>query len=148
VKCLAHEIGADVVDREAACITHANLDRRHGIPYSGGIISALQRGIRDRCGVQRRGVLRWSLRPIGRERGKVRFACVASDRPRLNIIYSLPPPTARQPALCEAPRLGGLENTTMTTEQKIIRSKVGLLELAKQLGNVMRSRSSIRPDRR
>ena len=35
----------------------------------------------------------------------------------------------------KAPRLGGLENT-MTTEQKIIRAKVGLLELAKQLGNV------------
>jgi transposase InsO family protein len=35
----------------------------------------------------------------------------------------------------EAPRLGGLEDT-MTTEQKIIRAKVGLLELAKQLGNV------------
>src|SRR2546422_11607928 len=32
--------------------------------------------------------------------------------------------------------LGGLEDTTMTTEQKIIRAKVGLLELAKQLGNV------------
>jgi Winged helix-turn helix len=32
-------------------------------------------------------------------------------------------------------RLGGLENT-MTTEQKIIRAKVGSLELAKQLGNV------------
>jgi hypothetical protein len=30
---------------------------------------------------------------------------------------------------------GKLENT-MTTEQKIIRAKVGLLELAKQLGNV------------
>src|SRR6266699_774597 len=36
----------------------------------------------------------------------------------------------------EAPRLGGLEDTTMTTEQKIIRAKVGLLKLAKQLGNV------------
>src|SRR5262249_10342513 len=35
----------------------------------------------------------------------------------------------------EAPRLGGLEDT-MTTEQKIIRAKIGLLELAKQLGNV------------
>src|SRR5512133_1997274 len=35
----------------------------------------------------------------------------------------------------EAPRLGALEDT-MTTEQKIIRAKVGLLELAKQLGNV------------
>jgi len=29
-----------------------------------------------------------------------------------------------------------LEITTMTTEQKVIRAKVGLLELAKQLGNV------------
>jgi hypothetical protein len=29
-----------------------------------------------------------------------------------------------------------LEDTIMTTEQKIIRAKVGLLELAKQLGNV------------
>src|SRR6202022_1755769 len=36
---------------------------------------------------------------------------------------------------CAAPRLGDLDNT-MTTEQKIIRAKVGLLELAKQLGNV------------
>src|SRR5207245_4172878 len=35
----------------------------------------------------------------------------------------------------EATRLGALEDT-MTTEQKIIRAKVGLLELAKQLGNV------------
>src|SRR5262249_59677032 len=35
----------------------------------------------------------------------------------------------------EAPRLGGLEDT-MTTEQKIIRAKIGLLEFAKQLGNV------------
>jgi hypothetical protein len=33
------------------------------------------------------------------------------------------------------PCLGALEDT-MTTEQKIIRAKVGLLELAKQLGNV------------
>jgi hypothetical protein len=31
--------------------------------------------------------------------------------------------------------LGALEDT-MTTEQKIIRAKIGLLELAKQLGNV------------
>jgi hypothetical protein len=29
-----------------------------------------------------------------------------------------------------------LEDTIMTTEQKIIRAKVGLLELARQLGNV------------
>src|SRR4029077_12707105 len=36
---------------------------------------------------------------------------------------------------CAAPHFGGLEDT-MTTEQKIIRAKVGLLELAKQLGNV------------
>src|SRR5262249_56334956 len=36
----------------------------------------------------------------------------------------------------EAPGRGALEDTTMTTEQKIIRAKVGLLELAKQLGNV------------
>src|SRR5262249_59615246 len=34
----------------------------------------------------------------------------------------------------QAPRLGALEDT-MTTEQKIIRVKIGL-ELAKQLGNV------------
>jgi hypothetical protein len=34
-----------------------------------------------------------------------------------------------------SPGLGALEDT-MTTEQKIIRAKVGLLELAKQLGNV------------
>ena len=33
-------------------------------------------------------------------------------------------------------RLGALEDTIVTTEQKIIRAKVGLLELAKQLGNV------------
>jgi hypothetical protein len=38
-------------------------------------------------------------------------------------------------AFDEAPRFGALEDT-MTTEQKIIRAKVGLLELAKQLGNV------------
>src|SRR5262249_54776384 len=30
----------------------------------------------------------------------------------------------------------GMETTTMTQDQKIIRAKVGLLELAKQLGNV------------
>ena len=29
------------------------------------------------------------------------------------------------------------EDTDMTKEQKIIRAKLGLLELAKQLGNVM-----------
>ena len=34
----------------------------------------------------------------------------------------------------EAPRLGALEDT-MTTEQKIIRAKVGLLELAKDTPN-------------
>src|SRR6266498_2189941 len=37
--------------------------------------------------------------------------------------------------VAKRPRLGALEDT-MTTEQKIIRAKVGLLELAKQLGNV------------
>src|SRR6201987_6087251 len=36
----------------------------------------------------------------------------------------------------EAPRRGSLETTIMATEQKIIRAKVGLLELTKQLGNV------------
>src|SRR3989441_4437483 len=36
----------------------------------------------------------------------------------------------------EAPRLGGLEDTRMTKDQKIIRAKAGVLELAKQLGNV------------
>jgi hypothetical protein len=35
----------------------------------------------------------------------------------------------------EAPHLSALEDT-MTTEQKIIRAKVGLLELTRQLGNV------------
>ena len=34
---------------------------------------------------------------------------------------------------------GGAKNgTTMTTEQKVIKAKVGLLELAKQLGSVSR----------
>src|SRR5204863_6051082 len=42
---------------------------------------------------------------------------------------------ARSGRGCAAPRLGEWENT-MTTEQKIIHAKVGLLELAKQLGNV------------
>src|SRR4029077_3146750 len=37
--------------------------------------------------------------------------------------------------VCAAPRLGDLEDT-MTTKQKIIRAKVGLLELGKQLGSV------------
>ena len=37
--------------------------------------------------------------------------------------------------MAKRPGLGALEDT-MTTEQKIIRAKVGLLELAKQLGNV------------
>src|ERR1700716_3767046 len=45
---------------------------------------------------------------------------------------------ARSGRGCAAPRLGEWE-TTMTTEQKIIRAKVGLLELAKQLGNVSRA---------
>jgi hypothetical protein len=36
------------------------------------------------------------------------------------------------PRRIEAPRLGALEDT-MTTEQKIIRAKVGLLELAKHV---------------
>jgi transposase InsO family protein len=35
-----------------------------------------------------------------------------------------------------SPRHGDPEDTTMTKEQKIIRAKAGLLELAKQLGNV------------
>ena len=35
-----------------------------------------------------------------------------------------------------ATRSPGVTETTMTQEQKIIRAKVGLLELAKQLGNV------------
>jgi hypothetical protein len=35
----------------------------------------------------------------------------------------------------EAPRPGAWEDT-ITTEQKVIRAQVGLLELAKQLGNV------------
>ena len=43
---------------------------------------------------------------------------------------------ARSGRGCEVPRLGELENTMTTKEQKIIRAKVGLLELAKQLGNV------------
>src|SRR6516225_2175829 len=34
------------------------------------------------------------------------------------------------------PPCGGTEITRMTQDQKIIRAKVGLLELAKQLGNV------------
>lgn len=34
------------------------------------------------------------------------------------------------------PGLGVWENVKMTKDQKIIRAKVGLLELAKQLGNV------------
>src|SRR3982074_489161 len=41
---------------------------------------------------------------------------------------------ARSGRGCAAPRLGEWENT-MTPEQKIIRAKVGLLELAKQIGN-------------
>ncbi|WP_425294167.1 helix-turn-helix domain-containing protein, partial [Mesorhizobium delmotii] len=35
-----------------------------------------------------------------------------------------------------APGLGVRKDTDMTKDQKIIRAKVGLLELAKQLGNV------------
>ena len=31
---------------------------------------------------------------------------------------------------------GGVRMSAMTTEQKIIKAKIGLLELAKQLGNV------------
>jgi hypothetical protein len=37
---------------------------------------------------------------------------------------------------CAASRLGGDLEDTMTTEQKIIRAEIGLLELAKRLGNV------------
>ena len=36
------------------------------------------------------------------------------------------------------PPFGGTETHDMTQDQKIIRAKVGLLELAKQLGNVSR----------
>jgi hypothetical protein len=35
-----------------------------------------------------------------------------------------------------SPRHDDPEDTVMTKDQKIIRAKVGLLELAKQLGNV------------
>src|SRR6266542_2585017 len=38
--------------------------------------------------------------------------------------------------VAKRPASADLEDTTMTTDQKIIRAKVGLLELAKQLGNV------------
>jgi hypothetical protein len=41
----------------------------------------------------------------------------------------------RAVAVAKRPASAALEDT-MTTEQKIIRAKVGLLELAKQLGNV------------
>jgi hypothetical protein len=34
--------------------------------------------------------------------------------------------------VAKRPRLGVLEDTSMTTEQKIIHAKVGLLELAKR----------------
>ena len=37
---------------------------------------------------------------------------------------------------CAAPGLGVREDTEMTKEQKVIRAKLGLLELARQLGNV------------
>ena len=46
----------------------------------------------------------------------------------------------------EAPRLGALEDTK-TTEQKIIRAKVGLPELAKQLGNVSQACKMMRYSR-
>jgi hypothetical protein len=44
-------------------------------------------------------------------------------------------------------RHSGVMETTMTQEQKIIRAKVGLLELAKQLGNSLppRRRGSVKP---
>src|SRR6266536_1370355 len=38
--------------------------------------------------------------------------------------------------VAKRPASADLEDTTMTTDQKIIRAKVGLQELAKQLGNV------------
>ena len=37
---------------------------------------------------------------------------------------------------CAVPATASSGDTTMTKEQKIIRAKAGLLELAKQLGNV------------
>ena len=37
---------------------------------------------------------------------------------------------------CAAPAMAFPEDTVMTKDQKIIRAKVGLLELAKQLSNV------------
>jgi hypothetical protein len=40
------------------------------------------------------------------------------------------------PGSDRAPLTGGTETPEMTQEQKIIRAKVGLLELARQLGNV------------
>src|SRR6266487_899302 len=43
---------------------------------------------------------------------------------------------AERSGLAKRPASTDLEDTTMTTDQKIIRAKVGLLELAKQLGNV------------
>ena len=37
---------------------------------------------------------------------------------------------------CVAPAMAFPEDTSMTKDQKIIRAKAGVLELAKQLGNV------------
>src|SRR5271157_1439544 len=62
-----------------------------------------------------------------------RLASVRSVPPRICLRPSVQPRRSGRGG--EAPRLGALEDT-MTTEQKIIRAKVGLLELAKQLGNV------------
>jgi hypothetical protein len=46
------------------------------------------------------------------------------------------PDGSERSGLRSAPSSASHEDTDMTKEQKIIRAKVGLIELAKQLGNV------------
>ena len=75
-------------------------------------------------------------------RGKPAVRNVRGDRGNVGIIRSpvrasiLPDRRARPQRLARTP--------TMTKDQKIIKGKVGLLELAKQLGNVSQARKMLR----
>src|SRR5262249_50999435 len=78
---------------------------------------------------------------IGAVGDKILFEqiCISSNLTRQTLLVSEAEPEGGArltPSWDRAPPFGGTETDDMTQEQKIIRAKVGLLELARQLGNV------------
>ena len=117
----------------------------HAVPTNGAALSAFRYHVTD---LWRRSLQRRSQRNRCTWERMRRLANAWLPQPRIRCVrrrrHGGAPGHRAQAAVClpgshdrggEAPRLGALEDT-MTTEQKIIRAKVGLLELAKQLGNV------------